>query len=223
MIPLHIVHGKITDTGGEATLSNVVSYLQERDPAADILLPADLSQIRIDDLQLRDAPADLALEALSAASGNQFTSERVHSAIRPGTLYIIRKNGPVGPPLPERTVQALNLTGYLSYMNLDVHTRSLAVQGFDGKTNDRRGELDEVLAKLKDIIIRTIDEQEILLPKRENSRKREITFYGDADLLVVVGTPDELETARKIINALPGETGMPLNHSQPAAPGTKPR
>ena len=115
MIPLHIVHGKITDTGGEATLSNVVSYLQERDPSADILLPADLGQIRIDDLQLRDAPADLALEALSAASGNQFIAERRHrSGIRPGTpCTIIRKNGPPVHTPPERTVEALNITGYL--------------------------------------------------------------------------------------------------------------
>ena len=138
--------------------------MRARDTNADILLPADLGQIRIDDLQLRDAPTDLALEALSAASGNQFVAERHHSGIRAGNpLYIIRKNEPPGPPAPERTVQALNLTGYLSYMNLDVlYPVIWARQAGRSRSMRQPRNLKRILAKLKEIIERTMAAQQEL-------------------------------------------------------------
>jgi hypothetical protein len=189
----------------DATLSNVVEHLESKDPNANIFLPAEIGQIKIGDLHLSDAPTDLALQAASVASGNQFLVDERRSGTGMIKLLVIEKNQKPGPPAPERMVEALNLTGYLSYMNLDVRTkRSMATSGPDAKADERAKELEEVLAKLKDIIVRTTDDQEKFFLKPNNLR-RDVTFYPDADLLIVVGTPDELETVRKIVSALPGQ------------------
>ena len=114
-------------------------------------------------------------------------------------------------------------------MNLDVHTRHFAATpGHDAK-DERQVEIDRILDKLKEIIERTIEQQGVApWVERNNSRKPQVNFYADADLLVVVGTPDELETARKIVNALPGETGQSYRRAvggeggHPPTVGTKP-
>jgi hypothetical protein len=142
---------------------------------------------------------------LSAASGNQFVVERHRSGIRAGNpLYIIKKNGPPGPPPAEVTVEALNLAGYMEHMKFEAVSR----QGVSGPVQDTN--VDEHLAKIDEIIRDAVAVQQSFTSE---SKPPVIRFYKDADLLIVIGSPEAAETARKIVNALPGQINV--SASQP--------
>jgi hypothetical protein len=208
----HIVHGQLTDSGQEATLSNAVNYLQRKDLTVNIVLPAELGQIKIGDLQLRDAPADLALRALSEASGSKFVVKEQRSDL--GTakpLFILQTNQPPSPPLSDVTVQAFNLTGYLSYMKFDAVSRQVLSQSSqDTNADENLAKLDDNLARLQDIIKQVVAAQKSFNFSWKGaaipSNPPTIKFYKAADLLIVIGSPEAVETARKIVNALPGES-----------------
>jgi hypothetical protein len=218
-VPLHIVRGQLTETGGEATLSNVVKYLQSGAAPLNVVVPADMGQIKIGDLELRDTQPDLALHALSVASGNQFLVQIHQSHMGAGNpLFILEKN-----PVPSDTVvQAFSLVGYLGYMKFDLlgtDVMSAAGQGPNSFENVQK--LQQSLAKLEEIIKQTIDAQQNFMSSSVGSssagsaslgaasvplKPPTIKFYKDADLLIVVGSPEAVETARKIIDALPGQS-----------------
>lgn len=123
--PLQISGGKIMTPWGpskDATLSNVVEHLESKDPNANILLPAELGQIKIGDLQLSDAPTGLALQAASIASSNQFQVDERGGGIM-SSLIVIEKPQKPGPASSDVIVRAFSLTGYLSYLRIDMLSR----------------------------------------------------------------------------------------------------
>jgi hypothetical protein len=207
VVELRIENGRIAGVAGkpQANLQNVVKYLQDRDPALNIVLSSEIKNIEIGDLQLRDAPTDLAIQALNVASGNQCSVEERGSPVVAGgnPLFIISKIQPPGPPPPKVLVQAFSLYGYLNHIGLDMVSRQ-------GVTNSDE-KLDSLLLKLQNTIKQTIEQEQ----KLESSAKGgpientlpgpEINFYKEADLVVVIGSPAAVDTARTIIRALPGE------------------
>jgi type II secretory pathway component GspD/PulD (secretin) len=96
---------------------------------------------------------------------------------------------------------------------------SAAGQGPNSFENVQK--LQQSLAKLEEIIKQTIDAQQNFMSSSVGSssagsaslgaasvplKPPTIKFYKDADLLIVVGSPEAVETARKIIDALPGQS-----------------
>jgi len=201
----HIVHGQLTDTAQEATLSNAVNYLQRRDQTVNIVLPAELGQIKIGDLQLRDAPADLALRALSEASGSKFVVKDQRSEL--GTakpLFILEAGQPPPPPPSDVTVQAFSLTGYLEHMKFEALSRKVT------NTSGQDTEFEENLGNVCEIITDTVAAQQSFLSQSGGAavplKPPTFKFYKAADLLIIIGSQEAVETARKIVNALPGES-----------------
>jgi hypothetical protein len=201
-VQLSIEHGQLaTSPPQEATLSNVVKDLQHENPTLNIVLPADLGQIKIGDLQLHDAPPDLALRALCVASGNHFSFNAERSL--GNALFIIEKNQPPGPPPPDVMVEAFNLTGYFKHLNLDLPGEEI-FSASDAKKGDKQVNRDYVVRKLQEVVTNTIKDQQEYSGE-SLPRPPVFNFYNDADVFVVIGSPDAANTARKIINALPGE------------------
>jgi hypothetical protein len=92
-----------------------VAYLGAKS-GANIVIGNDLSQVKIGDLQLRDAPVDLALQALSVASGNTFVVRYRLSSLGPSRALYMLEATPDLPTKSAPTVQAFNLSGYLHYI-----------------------------------------------------------------------------------------------------------
>jgi hypothetical protein len=202
-VHLAISHGHTLAAGGfgngEARLSNIVSVLRERSPGAQIVVGNDLGQLEIGDLQLRDAPLDLALQALSVASGNKFVVREQRSKEDPSTLYMLETNQAPPPPKPETTVEAFNLTGYIQHIKQSCPD-----------TNKWDEAIQSSVDRLRDIIVSIVHEQEAFDKGTSGPEgPRRFEFFKDANLLILLGPPDAVSTASTIINALPGEEKYP--------------
>jgi hypothetical protein len=187
---LQIIHGQLYDANGrergDATLSNAMSLVKME--GINIIMPDELGQIRIGDLRLQDAPGDLAVRALSEASGNKFVVKELHSELGPGNpLIVLETNRPPSPPPSEVKVEAINLAGYIQHLKLS------------GKGTN----IDDTLDKLQRTIVEV--QKDLNSKTRAGSSSPTFRFFADADLLIVIGAPDAVEIARKIVNALPGE------------------
>ncbi|HEY3915759.1 MAG TPA: hypothetical protein VGN61_14825 [Verrucomicrobiae bacterium] len=235
LVEIKIVQGKLMGTGEEASLSNVVSYLQKT-ADANIVMPAELGGIRIGDLELRDSPVYLALQAVALAGGNQFVfEERQDNMNRVGPdakpLFMLEKVNPPGPPPApaqpaEASVEAFSLTGYLSAMKLDPASL-LADSGDSAQFERAKAKLKDTISKLQDVICETYNAEQAYAPSpgtgsapsvaNTSGKSLEVKFYEDADLLIVIGPWNGVQAARTIIHALPGQTanGFPNVMSQP--------
>jgi len=181
-----------------ATLRNVVDYLVELQPANVVLAPS-LGEVEIVDLKLAGLRWEGALEALRIASGNAFiwSSQPPAETIDPATgmpmrptspgeasLYVLEP-APGGPrALNERAVEVFNLSGYLA-----------------GKEGNQ---ITETLDELKLILGESLHQVWAGTRPAQAEPVPSVRFHSSASLLVVVGTPPQIEIARKIILALPG-------------------
>jgi len=229
LVELTIMHGELMGTAGEkSTLNNVVRWLR-RQSDANIVMQAELGEIRIADLELRDSPVDLALQAVALAGGNQFVfEERQDNMNRPGPsakpLFMLEKVKPPGPPPApappaEASVEAFSLTRYLSTMNLDqASLDALAKSGNLPELDQAKQKLQDTTSKLRDVICETFNsEQSYTAPSTgtgsapgstaTTGKPLEVKFYEDADLLIVIGPWNGVQAARTIIQALPGQGG----------------
>jgi hypothetical protein len=202
-LDLQISHGLLMNDGrepvhGEATLSNIVTYLAamqrsaaEHSPIreANIVLGDGLGSLKIDDLQLQHAPLDLALQALSVASGDKFTVKEVRSKETPALLYMLETNK---SSAPETKVEAFNLSGYVQHIK-----RSTS------DTNNWERVIGNKIGDLQAIVQQVVDEQRTL--EKISRAYLKFKFFVDSDLLIIIGPPDAVATAGKIIRALPGE------------------
>ncbi|HOY59206.1 MAG TPA: hypothetical protein PK640_13860, partial [Verrucomicrobiota bacterium] len=200
---LQIASGELLRNEGrptQATLRNVVDYLVELQPANVVLAPS-LGDVEIMDLKLAGLRWEGALEALRIASGNVFiwSSQPPAEAIDPATgmpmrptspgeanLYVLEP-APGGPrPLNERAVEVFNLSGYLA-----------------GK---EQNQIAETLDELKLILGESLHQVWTGTRQAQAEPVPSVRFHSSANLLVVVGTPPQIDIARKIILALPGTT-----------------
>ncbi|MGA2177198.1 MAG: hypothetical protein ABSH38_19660 [Verrucomicrobiota bacterium] len=197
-IDIQITHGQLyyDNTGhGEATLSNVVFFLQARDTRINVVMGKDVGQIRIGDLQLHEAPVDLTLKALNVASGNKFVITQHPSGMQMAPpLFILETNQPPSPPKSETRVVAFNLTGYIQHVRLSCQD-----------TNKWEEQLRRNLDGLEGIVQETVAAQRELDPQLGSLSWPRFRFYREADLLIVIGSSPAVETAITIISALPGE------------------
>ena len=208
---LQIVDGvllKHNNTRSPATLQNVVDYLVGLYPANVVLAPT-LGNIQIGNLKLAGFKWESALEALRIASGSQFicTSRGSAPGIDPTTgmplsqtsrdeadLYVLEPD-PAGPHRASgRAVEVFNLAGHL--------------QGKDSM------QAAEALKEVQTILAESLEQVQANGGFVESEPNPSIRFHERASLLVLVGTPQQIDVARKIILALPGttasqtETGM---------------
>jgi hypothetical protein len=191
---------KLDGTLSAATLRDVVDYLVELHPANVVLAPT-LGSTEIENLKLAGFRWESALEALRIASGNQFvwsvqagppetdpvTGAPVRVAHRDETdLYVLEPDPAGAHRAAGGMVEVFNLAGYL--------------QGKDP------AEVPKALQEVEQILSQSLRQVRESSGFAGSEPAPSIRFHERANLLVVVGTGEQIEVARKIILALPGTT-----------------
>lgn len=212
---LEIRDGKLL-TGGnhtEASLPRIVDELRDIYSDANFVLAPGMESVVIGDLKLRSAALSETLEALRVASGEAFVW---HNGLAPrmdpatglppapmlvdpttglpqptaseSSLYFLTRDD-VSQPNPRRMVQVFNLSGYLEQV---------------GKRD--RGEISQSLEEIKGIIAETL--VQATQGKLQPADAPSFQFHPGANLFIVIGTSQAVGITEKVINALPGVSGM---------------
>jgi hypothetical protein len=176
------------------TLGDIVDVLRELHTNADIVMTPGLAKLKITDLKMRsthesgEGQLQKELQALSVASGYKFlwTRESRESDSGHSSLYILSSNEALVKP--SRSVEVFNLSGYIEQLGKP-----------DGK------ELEASVGKIGTIINDTV--QRLKSDVTSEDLFATFEFHPGASLLIVIGPPEALEVARKVVTALPGVTG----------------
>jgi hypothetical protein len=198
------------------TLGDIVDVLRElhTNANADIVMTPGVAKMKITDLKMRsthesdDTQLQKELQALSAASGYKLAWRReADLAQNPGqidpntglpltprsaleadsSLYILYHNEAVQPK-PSRSVEVFNLSGYIDQL---------------GKPDVK--EIERNVEKIGIIINDTVQRLKGEYYTSEDLASFE--FHPGASLLIVIGLPESLDVARKVVTALPGVVG----------------
>src|SRR5438552_1379970 len=210
-----------------ASLANVIDAMRDRYPEANIVIAPGLANISISDLKLRTSSISEELEAIRVASGAKFewSGGPGNVAVDPTTglptisgsdnkgLFTLRE-----PTAPEnqRIVEAFNIALYLHSARPDDEDSTPDKPGQPGykretkEFRDRRA--NERLDQLKMIILETIS---ALHPN--SAEQPTFQFHYGANLLVLIGSRDAVDVARKVVNALRGQDGQVVVPSPNAA------
>jgi len=219
---LEIIDGKLAGAlkgrGLEATLGTVVDALRDRYTKANIVMSPGLAKLKISDLKLRAGHLADELEAIRVASGSKFDWMGPGSAapnMPPGSsvqpvdsttglpiavapsmldtgLFVLREPAPT--PETTRTVEAFNIDPYLRWLREKQDPK---------EAQDRREqEVEKRLEELMKIVAETLQS----LKQGSSVEYPKFQFHRGANLLIVTGTRDAVEVARKVVNALPGQT-----------------
>ncbi len=199
----------------EAVLENVVDLLRERHNGANIVLSPRLPRIRIANLRLRATNLEQELEALRVASGNKFMWSPGNNApltdpntgmplptpppgIDPATglragsqapLYILTETP--GASETRRRVEVFNLSDYFSSLG-------------SGQEEETQKLVNNSLDEIKKIVITTLEAMD-----QDHNATISFQFHSGANLLVVIGTPDAIEVAERVVAALQAQAGPP--------------
>jgi hypothetical protein len=189
---------------GEPDLDNIVKLLRERHPEANIAMVPDLENVRISNLKLRAASLGEVLEALRVASGYKFTWKAQFQGdamplftLEPSEQFLKTRQPSIseGPIV----VEAFNFSAYFAYVQ-----NSQPME--DGKFQAFKTQAIDTTMK---IISKTL---EAFGPSRMTFQ-----FHPGANLLVVTGTQDEINVAKKVINAMMEQPGTPNTGANNAA------
>lgn len=198
----------------KASLPNVVDALRDHYLEANIVLSPGLTNVTVSDLKLRAGSLAEELEGLRVASGERFNVQTPapRGMVDPATglpvfpadkgLFVLV---PAARPENERVVEAFNVYPYL--------------QRLDALTPEEREKAKaESLDRVYQIVNETVRalKQDRVTPE-DNLIWR---FHSGANLLIAVGRQDDVEVARKVVNALPG---MPNKIDLPPAGGSSPQ
>ncbi len=192
---LEIRHGAILENGKDtvlATIGNILDYMNKRSFAPSIVFGPGVDQYQLRDLVLHlpEFSAGDVCAAIQASSDSAVLSEE----IRPG-IFALRLHD-----TPERGIAVYNLNSYFNTA--------------DGKADDKT--IQDKLAAVSDIIFKTLKD---LDPTFGDATQPHYQFHKGAYLLVVTGTPQELDVANKVIGAL---TQTPDTNNNPfAAPDSQ--
>ncbi|HWV99759.1 MAG TPA: hypothetical protein VNZ64_08725 [Candidatus Acidoferrum sp.] len=213
---LEVDDGQLVVAGDKApaTLSRIAEALRKEYPYANIVLAPELGQVQMKAVDLKVRSADLAqtLEALRVASGDAFMWHRdmggatgidprtgLPAASPPGDspLYILERNDAALAGNPRRMVEVFNLSEYLARL---------------GKTNEK--EIATSLEQIQQIVQTTLDQ--VMQSRVQPGERPTFQFHPGANLFIVIGPPEAIEVARKVVTALPG-VGVVQDYRPPEA------
>jgi hypothetical protein len=197
----------------DATLGNVVNALLQMHPVANIVLSPGLSTVRVSDLKLRTSRLQEELEAIRVASGSKFDwtgpgspapNVASPSVIDPSTglptgggdpntgLFVLRE--PMPTPETHRMVEAFNLEPYLEWLRSKQEPKA--------SPEERERQIQKSLSEIQLIVMETIDK----LKQGQSSSADDapsFQFHRGANLMIVIGTNEAVDVARRIVMALP--------------------
>jgi hypothetical protein len=197
-IDLTAYFGKGPISAVPANLGNIVAVLRELHTNANLVMEPSLAELGIGDLKIRsvhtnsDVQLREELLAFKVASGNKFRWEQPadRNVIDPLTgqptptssssLYVLSVDPTAAASKARRQVEVFNIADYIQEGNKD--------------------QLDNKLETLKAIIEETAQR---IRPENDNGRDAStFEFHRGANLLIVVGSPESIDAARKVVNAL---------------------
>jgi hypothetical protein len=208
---LEIADGKFVrdEKKVDATLENVIDLLrdlaiQRTGEPPNIVLSPGLPRIQIGNLKLRANSLEQELEALRVASGYKFmwSTGDAGQGIDPTTGLPITQPRPAdasslyllteGPNAPDtkRQIEVFNLSGYFQSL------------GPPGDNKEREKLKEEHLERIMKIVTETV--HVFNLGHATQVDRPDSQYYSGANLLVLIGEPEALEIAAKVIGALPG-------------------
>jgi hypothetical protein len=194
-----------TNQAVPATLNNAVAALRRLYPDENIVLEPGVGQITIGDVVLHCTEPGNDLEAFSIASGRAFILEKHLSEVEPrgyspfdrgvptNILLVLKANKPPPDAKTDKKVAAFNLSDYFAFKHVGMTT--------DNAKN--QAEIAGHLNRLENIVLDTV----IASHSDGDTTHPEMRFYPDANLLIVIGSEDDLQAARVVIGALPGMGG----------------
>jgi hypothetical protein len=194
----------------EPTLGHVVDALRAKYSDANFVLAPGLMNLKIADLKLRGGRIQEELEAIRVASGSKFDwtgpgAPGVGNPVDPSTglplsmppnggLFILREAAPT--EANERLVEAFNLSSYLERLSANQDKASATKEAKDKTISASLDEIEriilETIATLKEGRSSTMDQPSF-------------QFHRGANLLIVIGSREAVDVARKVILALPGQ------------------
>jgi hypothetical protein len=190
-----------------ATIKNVVDLLREQYPDANFVMSPAVGDYSLTELKLRSSSVVGALEALSVAS-ESFLRWRVMappSALDPATglpkspaaptgengqiLYVLEVERNSAPKQANLQVEAFNISNYLG--------------GGSDEDQERR------MAQIEKMVHETVDQYSEIVRQALNNRTKamsapSIRFHRGANLVIIIGEPEGVAVAAKVIGALPG-------------------
>ncbi len=210
---LEIKDGTLTWSGAKrkdnasqvpANLQNVVDLVRELHPEANFAVSPELAGAVIADLKMRTSSAEEKLEAIRIAGGSQFVWRLAHPpVINPQTslpetpdLYVLDALPPTAKPGLQ--VEAFHLGEHFKYVYGD---QALATN------NDTRQKLiAEQMEQIELMVHQTVDEYRTIshTSKTKSLSAPSIRFHRGANLAVIIGEPEAVAVAAKVIGALPG-------------------
>ncbi len=207
---LEIEEGQLIRPGGRvgATLATVVDSLRDRYAEANIIIAPGLEKLKVADLKLRAGRLGEELEAVRVASGDKF---EVQGPVAPNLLMDPNTGLPLGGgvklnaglfvlreprPTPEtrRIVEALNIRPYLDWL-----------QSKGPGLLDQHRDEDNAMSNIVQIISDTLRS---FKGENDTVEQPSFQFHRGATMLVVIGSIESVEIARKIVNALPGMSSV---------------
>lgn len=189
-----ITDGRFNRNGemAEATLENVVDLLRARHPEANIIVAPEVPPISIENLKIRATDLQMELEAVQVASGGRFNVRGRGSKDNP--LYVLE--AAPGTSRERLQIEAYSLAGYFASLpKTDNHDENEAL--IDQKIE----ELDRMVHETVEIY-RSIDDK---MYGHSGSRKTGLNmrFHRGANLVILIGDPESVQIASKVITALP--------------------
>lgn len=199
---LDIRQGLLDGRGNDpATIARVVEVIHAQAPDANFVLSPGVADIVVSNLTLRSADLEGALAALEFATGRKVLARQVAR----DNIYAVT---PGQTAKPEKSVEVFNLMPIL---------RALA-------PGDPK-EVRECLTEISTVIVQTITEFD--RQTGSDRGKPLLNFNESTRLLVVIGHPEQLEIAHKIIKALtpPAGSGLSIEppRPEPRLPGGAPQ
>jgi hypothetical protein len=189
-------------------LQNVVDLLRELHPEANFAVSPEVRDNVVADLKMRTSSVEEKLEAIRIASGSDFMWRNAQvptvSTVDPATglptkagntpaLYVLE--AVPAAPKPGLQLEAFNISGYLDTLH--------------GMAPDEvRARNAEQMDQLERMVLVTVKEYQGM-SQVENSKAKplrtpSIRFHPGANLVIIIGDPEAVAVAAKVVGALPG-------------------
>jgi len=193
----HLFHdGKETS----ATLGHAIDILRLQHQELTFALSPGLGDVKLSELKLQANDVDQALEALRLSCGNRFVfaaPSHMPDGNQDGmrSLYLLQGDEPMNR---RRMVEAFNLGPWISGAGSE-------------------GEKETRVKRVEGIIFATIER--LKQTPLDSADRPEVLYHPEANIMVVIGAPEAIDVAGKIIRAMNPGTAMNLGGGMPGMGG----
>jgi len=165
-----------------ATIENLAKYLRAANPDLNIVLSPGAPEVKINDLKLRSSDMRALTEAVGIATDGTVRGSPLSG--KDNWTFMVQRR-----PNQEQTVEVFNLSGYIQTLNTS-----------DDKII--RDKLDELNGLIHQTLVELTVRQK---GQYKYSEDPGFKFHAGSNLFIVMCSPDAIDVARKIVNALPGQ------------------